>query len=73
MEEKYKELIQQCENKIALLNEIAKQYQIAKSKYNFGDRHTWDAYIFWRNKYDIIHEEVVSQIRLFPDSNSIKN
>lgn len=74
MEKKYEELVEQCaSNKIALLNEIAKQYHIAKSKYNFGDRQTWEAYVFWHNKYDIAHEQVTSQIRAFPDSNRIKN
>lgn len=48
-------------NKVEILNAVAKQYQQAKAKYNFGDKNTWDEYVFWRNKYDIIHQQVTSE------------
>lgn len=51
------------DNKVALLNAVAKQYQLAKAKYNFGDRKTWDEYLFWRNKYDIIHGQVANSTK----------
>lgn len=58
--ETYEQLVKEFENNpVGLLNAVAKEYQKAKANYNFGDITTWDKYVFWRSKYDIVHWEVV--------------
>lgn len=70
MEETYKKLQETSKNTLELLNAVAREYQRAKARYNFGDRHTWDAYVFWRSKYDIIHNDVATATSLFGHKNS---
>lgn len=65
MDELYKQLEElHQDDRVALLNAVAREYQKAKASYNFGDISTWKIYLFWRGKYESVHYEVASNTRI---------
>lgn len=60
MQQEYEDMRNEHKDLVILLNEVRKKFIRAKERYDFHNRSTWDAYVFWSSKYSIVHEEYLN-------------
>lgn len=61
LEAEFTRLQEENMQKPILLHEIRTRYEEAKKTYVYEDRETWQPYIFWRHKYELVHDEQTSK------------